>query len=137
MNTQSIEFDNIEEDSSLPDVVRKSFRVPVEDSKKVWVVIHNRRYPVRDICLGGIGIILEDNTVFAIEQTLKNCELYIYNTSIKDLNGRVIHFSSNLEKELQCGIQWIDMKESTASQISKIVLKMKEQLLKDDGISFG
>lgn len=132
MNSQSIEFDKINQESAIPKIIRKSFRVPIEDSKNVWVVIQGRQYPVKDICLDGIGIVLEEYSLFSIDQTIKNCELTIFNVSIKNLNGRVVHLSLNLGKELQCGIQWVDMEEKAADQISKIVLKMKEQLLKDD-----
>ena len=139
MNDQSIEFLDIKEDSTLPEIVRKSFRVPVKDSWNGRVVINNKQYPVLDICLDGISIALEDNSAFAIDQILKNCELNISDVTIKDLNGRIIHFLLNPAKnckDCHCGIQWMDMKEKTANQILKIVSKMKKQLLKDDTILF-
>ena len=136
MNDQSIEFQKIMGDKTLPEIVRKSFRIPVEDTEDVWVVIDKSRYPVLDICLDGIGIVLENNSVFTIEQALLNCELNIYGESIKDLNGKVVHFFSRRKKDWQCGIQWIDMEKRTADQISKIFFKMKEQLLKENNIPF-
>ncbi len=136
MNDQSIEFRKIKEDLTLPEIVRKSFRVPVKDSQNVRVTISNTQYPVLDICLDGIGIALEDSSAFAIDKILKNCELNIFDVTIKDLNGRIVHFSLTPAKDCHCGIQWVDMKQKTADKISKIVAKMKEQLLKDDTILF-
>lgn len=136
MNSQSIEFDKIKEDSSLPEIVRKSFRIPVEDSRKVWVVIDDTQYTVLDISVGGIGIALKKSSVFCVDQVLTGCRLNIFNESITDLSGRIIHFSSDTGKKWQCGLQWIDMKENSVNQISKILLKMKDKLLKDDALSF-
>lgn len=136
MNDQSIEFRKIKEDLTLPEIVRKSFRVPVKDSQNVRVAINNAQYPVLDICPDSIGIVLEDKSAFTIDQILKNCELNIFDLTIKDLNGRIVHFSLSPSKHWHCGIQWIDMKQKTADQISKIVAKMKEQLLRDDTILF-
>ena len=136
MNSQSIEFDKINEDSSLPEIVRKSFRVPVEDNENIWVVINAKRYSLLDISLGGIGIVLDDTSAFTVAQTLKNCELNIFDVSIKELNGRVVHLSSDFGTALHCGIEWIDMQEKRAGQISKIIETMKKKLLEDDNISF-
>lgn len=136
MNSQSIEFDKINEDSSGPETVRKSFRVPVEDHENIWVVINTRRYSLQDISLEGIGIVLDDTSGFDIEQILNNCELNIFNVSIKELTGRVVHLSSEFGSALHCGIEWIDMKEKGTDEISKIIKTMKKQLLEDDNISF-
>ncbi len=134
MNDQSIDFQKIIEDVTSPEIVRKSFRVPINDADRenVWVVIDEKRYTVCNVSPGGISISLKDNSIFTIDQALLNCELNIFNQSVKDLNGKIIQFSSTRKKDWQCGIQWIDLKKETADQILKIVIKMKEQLLKDD-----
>jgi len=134
MNNQSIEFDKINEDPSLPKIIRKSFRVPIEDNENAWAVINAKRYPIQDISMEGIGIVLDDTSAFSIEQTFTHCELNIFNASIKELNGRVVHLSSDLGKVLQCGIEWIDLKEKMADEISTVVQNMKNRLLKDDNI---
>ncbi|NOX33476.1 MAG: PilZ domain-containing protein [Deltaproteobacteria bacterium] len=134
MTSQSIEFNKIKDDSTLPEIVRKSFRVPVEAKENVWAVINKKRYSAQDICPNGIGIILENNSAFAVEQTLLNCELNIFNLLIKNLNGKVVHLSPGSGEKWQCGIKWMDMEKGAADQISKIVFKMKEQLLQDNYI---
>jgi c-di-GMP-binding flagellar brake protein YcgR len=134
MDDQSLEFNKIKDIPGLPEIVRKSFRIPFEENQKVWVLINNKRYPVLDICLDGIGIALDDNQTFTIDQTVNNCELNVLDESIKNLNGRIIHSSLCIGEDWQCGIQWKDMDEVTARQISMIVLKMKEQLLKDNTV---
>ena len=132
MSHQSIEFQKTKENIPLPEIVRKSFRIPIEDTENVWVVINGNRYPVLDICLDGIGIALEKESAFTIEQELLNCELTIFNVLIKNLNGQIVHLTSDEDKNLQCGVQWIDMEKAAIDQISEIVSKMKEQLLKED-----
>jgi c-di-GMP-binding flagellar brake protein YcgR len=132
MNSQPTAFDTVNKNSQLYKIVRKSFRVPVDDSDKVWVKIDNIQYPVQDICLGGVGITLENPTEFSIAQTIMNCELNIAGMSISGLKGRVIHFSLNSGKDWQCGIQWIDMDKESAKKLSDIVSELKNNLLNDD-----
>ncbi len=136
MNKQSIEFGKSKEDAELPDVVRKSFRVPVEDVQKVWAMIRNKKHAVLDVCFDGVRIAIENKAAFTIDEALSDCELKLFNVSIEGLNGKVVHISSADKKEWQCGIHWIDMQEDKARQILEIVSKMKKQLLKDDVISF-
>lgn len=135
MNNPSIEFQNITDDPSLPKVVRKAFRVPIEETQTAWVLIDEQQYPVLDICLGGISIAIQDNLAFNVGQQLVQCELTLFDASIKGLNGRVVHFSSNREQEWKYGIQWMDINKETASLLSTIISRMKEQLLKQDNNS--
>ena len=136
MNNESIEFQSITDDPSLPKVVRKAFRVPVEETQKAWVLIDETHYPVLDICLGGISIAIQDNSAFNVGQQLAQCELNLFDESIKGLTGRVVHFSSTREQEWKYGIQWVDMEKETASLLATIISRMKVQLLKEDNISF-
>ena len=131
MNSQPIAFDENGADS-FEKIIRKSFRVPAGGSDNVWVKIRNTRYPVCDICNGGIGIALENPSTFAISQTILDCELQIVDLNVKKLNGRVVHLSLNSGKEWQCGIQWIDMDKNSARQMAETISELKDELLKDD-----
>lgn len=134
MNKQSDEFDKSKEDDDIPNIVRKAFRVPVDDSSEVWAVIDHERYPVLDIAFDGIKIALRDEEQLVQQQVIKDCELNIFDVSFKGINGRVVHISLTENNEWQCGIHWIDITEDTARQIFEIVSKLKDKLLKDDGI---
>ncbi len=132
MSKGTIEFQKTKEDTSLPDIVRNSFRIPIDDKENTWVVIHKKRYPVLDICLNGISIDLEKNSPFTVEQALLNCELNIFDVSIKKLKGKIVHLTSSKEGKWRCGVRWIDMGKVTEDKIFKIISKMKDQLLKDE-----
>ncbi len=129
MNSPSIEFDRIKEDSPLLKTVRKSFRVPVQDTKNIRVLINDIRYPVQDICLDGIGITVKDSLAFFVDQPLLNCELYYFDISIKNLNGRIVHMSTDLGQNWKYGIQWTGLEKEASDRISAIVGKLKDQLL--------
>lgn len=132
MNSQSIEFDRIKEDSPLPKIVRKSFRVPVEDEKNIWAMINDARYSIHDICPGGIGITVEDNRSFFVDQDLLSCELHYFDIIVKDLNGRIVHVSVTLDHGWKYGIQWMGLDKTGSDQLSAIVNKLKAQVLEND-----
>ncbi|MBU1195324.1 MAG: PilZ domain-containing protein [Proteobacteria bacterium] len=136
MDKQSAEFNKLNTGPDQTDYIRKSFRVPVEDPLKVWVMINTRRYPVLDICFDGVRILINEMSEFQVEQSLSNCELTIFDVFIGSLQGRVIHVSAGENKALQCGIQWMDASENEAQKIFQIVSKMKNQLLTDDDMPF-
>lgn len=136
MDKQSTEFNKLNRDLDQSDHIRKSFRVPVSEAQKVWVMIHTRRYPVLDICFDGVRILLNEIPEFEVEQSLSNCELNIFEVHVDGLQGRVVHISSCENKEIQCGIQWMGASESKAKKIFEIVSKMKNQVLTDADVSF-
>jgi hypothetical protein len=124
--------DMLKQDSSLNKIVRKYFRVPVDRPDQIWVKINNTKYPVRDICLDGVGITLEDPGTFVISQTVTDCELQISDVVLKGLNGRVVHFSLNSGKDWQCGIHWTSLDENAARRIADKLSVLKNELLSND-----
>lgn len=132
MNSSSIELDKIKEDTPIPKIIRTSFRVPVEDGKNIWVLIHNTRYAIQDICAGGISITVRDQSAFLIDQALLNCELNYFDIVIKNLNGRIVHISAALDQDWKYGIQWTDLKKDSSDRILSIVKELKEQVLGKD-----
>ncbi|OGR11897.1 MAG: hypothetical protein A2277_07295 [Desulfobacterales bacterium RIFOXYA12_FULL_46_15] len=131
MNSQSIELDRIKEDLPLPKIVRKSFRVPVEDEKNIWVRINDTRYSLYDICLMGMGITVKDSLPFFMDQDLLNCEFHYFDITVKDLHGRIIHVSVTLDQGWKYGIQWTGLDKDSSDQLSAIVNKLKTQLMED------
>ncbi len=130
MSSQSIEFQKIKEDTDSPEIVRHSFRIPVEDMEKIFLVINEIQYTIFDISTGGIGITPEGNTAFAVDDIIENCELHIFDDLFKNLKARIIHCSLGVEMTLQYGIQWVDLDKQSADRLNKIILTMKDQLLK-------
>ena len=129
MNSQSIEFNRIKEDSPLPGIVRKSFRIPVEDQNNIRLMINDIPYPVQDIGLEGIGITAGDSLTFVVDQALSNCEFHYFDRSIKSLNGRIVHLSAALGRDWKYGIQWESLGKEASEGIFSIVRELKEQLL--------
>nr|NJM03009.1 hypothetical protein [Desulfobacula sp.] len=129
MNSQSIEFNRIKENLPLPETVRKSFRVPVEDRKNIRLMINDIPYPVQDIGLEGIGIAAGDSLAFVVDQALSNCELHYFDRSVKPLNGRIVHISVTPGLDWKYGIQWEGTGKEASEGILSIVREMKDQLL--------
>lgn len=129
MNSPSIEFDKVKEDSAIPAIIRQSFRIPVESNPNVGVKIGHVRYPLQDICAGGIGLSIKDKSIFSMDQALDNCELILFDLTIENLKGRVVHVSTIADGEWHYGIQWMDPDAEASAKISSVVRKMKESLL--------
>ncbi|MEN8211086.1 MAG: PilZ domain-containing protein [Thermodesulfobacteriota bacterium] len=132
MNNQSNEFQKIKEDTTSLEIVRRAFRVPIEGVENIFLVIRGTKYKIVDIAQGGIGIWREDNSIFAIDEIIRNCELHIFDHIFKNLKVGIIHFSPEEPKSLHCGIQWIDIDRQSSDKLSEIILTMKNQLLKQD-----
>ncbi|MCF6246880.1 MAG: PilZ domain-containing protein [Desulfobacula sp.] len=133
-NTRSIEFQDIKKDNSQQENVRRSFRVPVAPEDGMTVVINDNSYQVVDISLEGISIACENNTTFMVAQTFDNCEIKTPDSIIKNLTGRIVHFSCGSEAGWQNGIQWIDFDKETLLKISTLVASMKKKLLKTNSL---
>jgi hypothetical protein len=132
MNSQSIEFDRVKADSPLPEIVRKSFRIPVEDQKNIWIMINAIPYPIQDICIDGLSIMVKDNLTFFVDQKVSNCELHYFDTALQNLNGRIVHISTALGQDWKYGVHWEGLEKGASDRILSIVCEMKAQLLKKD-----
>ena len=132
MNNQSNEFQKIKEDTTSLEIVRRAFRVPIEGMGNIFLVIKGTKYKIVDISQGGIGVWCEDNSVFTMDEIIENCEFHIFDHLFKNLKIRIIHFSPEVAKSKHCGLQWIDIDRQSSGKLSEIILKMKDQLLKQD-----
>ncbi len=129
MNDQSLEFQNINDDSTHPRIVRKSFRIPVESTQDIWVEIDSEKYGIVDIGEGGISIAFKANSQFQLDQRLNNCRLYLEGEVIQNLNGVIVHFSSDPENGWQYGIRWVDPETESMGRLLDIIKKLKVNLL--------
>lgn len=128
MNEQSIEFGNLEDPLS-PKIIRKSFRIPVEASDDVTILIKGVSYKVADISLDGISFYLEAESDFTIEEVLSKCELSIRGGVIKHLEGMIVHYSSEDGKKGKYGIKWMGLKATVLKQIETIFSVIKKEYL--------
>lgn len=129
-DTQSIEFQDIKKEAQPLEIVRKSFRVPVEEDGDIQVIIANQTFQVTDISLIGVSILCKQGQTLTVSQIYKGCELVTPDGKIQDLDGKVIHFSSAPGKKWNNGIQWIDLSDDAKAEINALVASRKEKLLK-------
>jgi c-di-GMP-binding flagellar brake protein YcgR len=113
---------------SDPTAIRHSFRVPVEFQADIAVMLGNQTYRVVDISPEGVNIEDKDQGSFTAGQLIENFELIIQGSRIKGLNARIVHCSSDTQRNRNYGIQWIDLADEAQQQIVEIVLKIKQRL---------
>ncbi len=117
---------NVRSDSTT---IRHSFRVPVEFQDDIAVMLDNQTYRVVDISPEGVNIDNKDQASFTVGQLIENFELIIPGSRIKGLTARIVHRSSDTEKNCNYGIQWIDLADEAQQQIAAIVSKIKQKIL--------
>ncbi len=129
MNHSSIEFVPMPEDAGQQ--VRRFFRVPPVTGESISVQIASVSYPVSDISLGGVSILLKDNQAFQIGADLPGCKLHFKKIVLSDLTGRITHCSPSAQDSdlWQFGIQWIHMKESQKKALEQILIQLKKSAL--------
>lgn len=108
--------------------IRHSFRVPVEIQEDIAVMLDNQTYRVVDISPEGVNIDDKDQASFTAGQLIENFELIILGSRIKGLTARIVHCSSDTERNWNYGIQWIDLADEAQQQIAAIVSKIKQRL---------
>lgn len=116
---------NVRSDSTA---IRHSFRVPLEIQEDIAVVLDNQTYCVVDISPEGVNIDDKDQASFTAGQLIENSELIIPGSRIKGLTARIVHCSSDTERNWNYGIQWIDLADEAQQQIAAIVSKIKQRL---------
>ena len=127
-NTPSNKMPDSNNVRSDPTAIRRSFRVPVEFQDDIAVMLDNQTYRVVDISPEGVNIDDKDQASFTDGQLIENFELIIPGSRIKGLTARIVHYSSDTERNWNYGIQWIDMADEAQQQIVAIVLKIKQRL---------
>ncbi len=130
MNEQSIEFQHMEDPLS-PKIMRKSFRIPVEPSDSMEVILEKSSYKILDISIDGISFMIDDGPVFAVDQSVSNCELKLGETVIQGLTGAIVHFSQNPGEEAggSYGLKWIEPAPDQLKAISDIFSEIKKDYL--------
>ncbi len=111
-----------------PDIIRKSFRVPVENGD-IYLVIKGRRYQVVDISPEGIGILCDKKISFAVAETVDDCELVLPGETIRHLSAKSVHFTGSKSEQWKNGIHWISMDETDQKKIVDLVSRLKRELL--------
>ena len=136
-NDRSIEFQDVKKDAQQLDIVRKSFRVPVVYQDDIQVILDDKEYAVADISIEGVGIICKDRTMLTVSKTYHNCRLKTPDGVIGNLTGKVIHFSSDSDKDWRHGVQWIGLEKAAGKKIAMIVGELKSKLLKPQDAGNG
>ncbi len=127
-NTPSNKMPDSNNVRSDPTAIRQSFRMPVEFQDDIAVMLDNQAYRVVDISPEGVNIADKDETPFTIGQLIENCELIIPGSRIKDLTARIVHCSSDPDRNWNNGVQWIDLADEAQQQIAAVVSKIKQRL---------
>jgi hypothetical protein len=131
-NTGSIEFQNADKDPEQSDIVRKSFRIPLEKDDDIKVMIAGILYQAADISLSGVSIVCKQTNTLSVSQVYTNCELHYAQDVITGLTSKIIHFTSSIDKAWLNVSQWIDLEKDAEKKISALVKEYKEKLLKSD-----
>ena len=121
MPAQSIEFQAIKKNMAGSNSIRTAFRIPMKNRNNVFLVINGIKYYVIDLSFNGIGISLDDNSLFTIDKVIENCNLHIHDNLFKNLKCKIVQFSKGDLTPLHCGIQLVDLDDITSDKFQKTI----------------
>jgi len=125
----SLELEELTDSARLTDVVRSSFRIPVDGKKKFYLLMENRQFFLSDISITGLGFFTASTDLFSLGDILSRCEVRLEEMRIKDLKGRIAHLTPYRDEELICGVQWIDLPRDAEKMLTSFFLEFKKNLL--------
>lgn len=127
MGQSSIEFSALPGDTDPH--LRHFFRMPVHDeNKSASVFISDVGYRISEISQTGIGVIVENNQTFEIDDRLEGCRLQFDEMVLTGLTGKIVHCSSH-ENSWKFGIQWVDMRNVHIQQMESLLSRLKKQVM--------
>jgi hypothetical protein len=107
-------------------IIRHVFRLPIEESDKVSLEINDKTYEVINLGTTGIGILVDEEDSFTVDQPLKEVVLHI-DVERLQLKGRVVHVSPR-EFQLICGIEFVEMATEEEDKMLNFLSRHKESL---------
>lgn len=128
----SIEFQEIDNDSLLTTVARQSFRVPVTKRTDFSLVVDEKSYSLANISAGGIAVSMDSEAYFVLGQILPDCELILPGKIVKGLKGEVVHCSSYIAGKWLYGIKWINIDPDASKKIDSAILMVRKGLFENN-----
>jgi c-di-GMP-binding flagellar brake protein YcgR len=107
--------------------IRKSFRVPIEETGKIRVKVDDHEYTVINLSRGGVGFLIGSPKYFSRNDILSSVTLKIAEKSLT-LKGRVTHVSPHESGECLCGMEFQEMDAETEQEIADILEKEQSKL---------
>ncbi|MFH1216907.1 MAG: PilZ domain-containing protein [Pseudomonadota bacterium] len=107
-------------------ITRQVFRLPVDEKVKVTIKINGTPFEVINIGANGVGLLVDNDAPFAVDQVLSSIELNIDNDLLK-LKGRVLHVSPH-DFQLICGIEFVKPSKTNADKICQFLHSHRENL---------
>lgn len=109
-------------------VVRKSFRVPLEEGL-VTCTLKGKSYNAVDLSMYGAGLRIYDPEEFVIGETISSCSItFSDRTFLVDV--QIIHISPREGEKLVCGLQIIHTHDAGyVDWMTRVIAEMKAAML--------
>ena len=130
---ESIEFQEISNDSQLNDIVRNFFRIPLTLKKNYFVTIDDVSHPLVDIGNRGIALELARDMNVMVGDRFLGCILVLGDETVENLEGEVVHLSPGRDLRRICGIRWLEPGASAVQAIDSSVRALRKELLAPNG----
>jgi len=130
---ESIEFQEINGDFHLTDLVRSSFRIPTAARKNYFITINDLFHPLVDISNRGVALEFSGETNLMMNDIISGCRLILEDEIVENLKGQVVHLSPGRQMRWICGICWVEPSMVAARKIGLIVDSLRKELFEDSG----
>ncbi|WP_164549098.1 PilZ domain-containing protein [Amphritea opalescens] len=127
----TLEFEEIPNDSESIEVSRKSYRIPVKDRETSLLITNDSTYPLIDISNEGVCIAIDATAPLSSADITPDCKIVLGEFHFDGLVGEVVHSSLNEEGNWICGIQWQHIDETTRSALDQALLHLRKEIFED------
>ncbi len=123
-----IEFEEIDGELLSASVARKTFRIPIIGKPGFSLITGGKFYPLANISVSGLGVLVDSESSFFLGQVLNDCKLILLKNSIKGLQGKIVYCSADVSGKRLCGVKWLHPDPRNSKKIEAVLLALKKKM---------
>lgn len=128
ISDDSFELEELPSEQNPEQVARKDYRLRLRDEIDFAVVIDGTSYPLIDASVSGVCIAIDHEAPFEEDDQLDRCSIVLNQQRFDNLQGEVVHKSTNGEGNWICGIQWLDVDKETSKKLKQALFTLRQEM---------
>ena len=111
---------------------RRDYRVDTGGRSDFFMRMRGASYPVLDAGASGVRILIETDTVLAVDELVPDCELRLGRDIFAGLRGRVVHCTLLDDGHWVSGVEWIDMNVQVTVAMTELLARLRREFFDNE-----